>query len=162
MYWLLLIILISPQFVFFVFAEINMTFFINKKNQLNNHASIGDIYKLTFTPRLSTPTHPIIETKVLIFFFLSFYRVKSGKGIISVYEQCLHRRFFLPDPRGAVLQQALQFSYVRSFACSLSRSNLSPYTFIKELGNLGTWKLGNLETWELGNLGTWELGNLGT
>ena len=44
----------------------------------------------------------------------------------------------------------------------LQRSNSGPYTFIKELGKLGTWELGNVGYWELGNLGTWALGNLGT
>ena len=71
----------------------------------------------------------------------------------------------MPDPRGAGLHLAFQFLFGQSERWSLvglQRSNSGPYTFIKELGNLGTWELGNLGTWELVNLGTWELGNLGT
>ena len=85
--------------------------------------------------------------------------------------------YFLPDPRGAGLHQAFQFSYVRSFVRS-ERASEQP-TFVSldqilvpthslrdkgtwELGNLGAGELGNLGTWELGNLGTWELGNFGT
>ena len=94
---------------------------------------------------------------------------------------------YLPDPRGAGLHLAFQFSYVRSDTQSVGRSlrsNFGPYTFIKgqrdkgttqELGNTGTQDTvtqehrntgtqehRNTGTQEHRNTGTSEPGNLGT
>ena len=77
----------------------------------------------------------------------------------------------MPDPRGAGLEEAFQFSFARPSVRPSLRSNFGPYTFIKrqrdkgttqELGNTGTKEHRNTETWEHGNLGTRKLGNTET
>ena len=96
----------------------------------------------------------------------------------------------MPDPRGAGLNPAFQFSHVRSDGPTdlptevrLLRSNFGLYTFVRDKGtkgqrdkgtkgqrdkgtkgqsDKGTLEILNFRTWKLENMGTWKLGNLGT
>ena len=63
---------------------------------------------------------------------------------------CLPYAGFLPDPKGAGLHLAFQYSYVQT-------DRLVDWVSFNSLDQILV-----PTTWDLGNFGTWELGNLGT
>ena len=108
---------------------------------------------------------------------LSFVQIPMHTMLVNIF---FLQIYFLPDPRGAGLHLAFQFSYLRTDQAKFVSFDLIflPTQSLRDKGtegqrdkgtkgkmgqrDKGTKELWNFGTWALGTLGTWELGNLGT